>query len=487
MRVRWLLAPAVVTLLTAAPPAAAVPVCSDQLAGVNERCPDWVAAYNHTGRGGRGEDIARDLALSPDGATIYVTGQSHDDQTAADQAVVAINAASGATLWSSRYDATGSFDTGSSIAVSPDGGRVFAAGRSIGPDGSFDWATTAYDAASGAPLWAARYATEGMDRTWGVETAPDGETVYVVGESNGGDLAAAAYDAETGAVRWEAVEDDGGHEFALDIGVAPDGGTLYAAGLGASPTTGMDLVVVAFRTAPEGDEDAGSVRWTSKVDGGERGAETFAGFDVGAETLALAGFTSGNTQALTVSLDPATGAERWRALAAATFGDSDHRDSVAIGGERVFRIARVSGATQDSWQFATFAYDRADGSLVWSESQGSEPLIKDIAKSVTATADGSRVFVSGYSVVPYGETNGLRIEPGKILTVSYDGATGARRWVAQHNQSGVGADFANSLAVSPNGQRLFVGGTFITSGVFVWPTDLSMAYAYDYGVVAYPA
>lgn len=476
-------------LAVGVPGASAAPVCSDQLVGINERCPEWVASYNHTGRGGRGEDIGRDLALSPDGSTVYVTGQSRDDATADDQAVVAVDAATGATTWVGRYDATGSFDTGSSVAVAPDGARVFVAGRSIGADGSFDWATVAYDAATGARLWDARYATPGMDRTWGVAPSPDGETVFVAGESNGGDIATVAYDAATGEPRWEAIYDNGGHELAFDIGVAPDGTTVYAAGISGAPATGMDLVVVAFRAAAEEEDAAGSIRWVSRLDGGGRGAETFAGFDVdaGGDALAIAGFTNGDQQTLTAALDPATGAERWRVLAAGSPGDGDHRDSVAIGGGRVLRIARVTTSTESSWQFSTVAYDADDGAVAWSATQGSEPFIKDIAKSVTLSPDGARVFVSGYSVVPYGETNGLRIEPGKITTVAYDAATGARRWVAQHNQSGVGADFPNALAVSPDGGRVFVGGTFITSGVFIWPTDLSMAYAYDFGVVAYDA
>ena len=465
----------------------AAPVCSDQLAGINERCPDWVASYSHTGRGGRDEDIGRDLALGPDGSTVYVTGQSRDDATGDDQAVVAVDAATGTTRWVGRYDATGSFDTGSSVAVAPDGARVFVTGRSVGGDGSFDWATVAYDAATGARLWDARYATPGMDRTWGVAPSPDGETVFVAGESDGGDIAAVAYDAATGELRWEATYDNGGHELALDIGVAPDGATVYAAGTSGAPVTGTDLVVVAFRAVAEGEDEAGSIRWVSRLDGGSRTAETFAGFDVdaGDGTLAIAGFTNGDTQTLTAVIEPASGAERWRALAAGYPGDGDHRDSVAVGGGRVVRIARITTSTESSWQFSTVAYDAEDGSVAWTAEQGTEPFIKDVAKSVALSPDGARVFVSGYSVVPYGETNGLRIEPGKITTVAYDAASGTRRWVAQHNQSGVGADFPTALAVSPDGGRLFVGGTFITSGVFVWPTDLSMAYAYDFGVVAY--
>jgi hypothetical protein len=43
------------------------------------------------------------------------------------------------------------------LGVSPDGTTVFVSGTSIGRDGSFDYATVAYDASTGHGLWLARY------------------------------------------------------------------------------------------------------------------------------------------------------------------------------------------------------------------------------------------------------------------------------------------------------------------------------------------
>ncbi|HEX9824439.1 MAG TPA: PQQ-binding-like beta-propeller repeat protein, partial [Actinomycetota bacterium] len=464
----------------------------DQVTGVNERCPTWAGAYNHTGRGGRGEDIGRDLAVSPDGTTVYITGQSQDDVSGDDQAIVAFDAATGALRWASRYTQSGnSFDTGSGLAVAPDGSRVYAVGRSIGADGSWDWVTAAYRASDGLRLWESRYETALSDRTWAVEASPDGSAVFVVGEVNGADVGAAAYDAATGELLWDGVYDGGGTDWALQIGVAPDGETVYAAGTSGAATTGVDLVTVAFRAVPEGDDEAGSVRWASRVDGGDRGPEIFGGFDLApdGETLAIAGYTTvgGVSKTLTAVVDAASGAERWRGLAAGGAADSDMRDTVAIGGGRVVRVTRDAGPTGENSQYVTIAYDLADGSVDWTATQGGGPNMKDHAKTVAFSPDEARVFVSGYSVFPYGETGGFRIEPGHIMTVSYDAASGARRWVALHNQSGVGADFAVGVVPSPNGQRVFVGGTFITSGTHVWASDATMAYAYDFGVVAYPA
>ena len=53
-----------------------------------------------------------------------------------------------ARRWASRYNAHGA-DTASSVAVSPGGATVFVTGRSRGATSNFDYATVAYNAATG--------------------------------------------------------------------------------------------------------------------------------------------------------------------------------------------------------------------------------------------------------------------------------------------------------------------------------------------------
>jgi hypothetical protein len=71
------------------------------------------------------------------------------------------------------------------------------------------------------------------------------------------------------------------------------------------------------------------------------------------------------------------------------------------------------------------------------------------------------------------------------MTVAYDADSGAREWVAHHNESGVGADVA--VDIEAGADRVYLGGTFVFSGVYLYPTAEAKAYAYDFGVVAYPA
>jgi len=97
----------------------------------------------------------------------------------------------GAKLWLQRYNGPGNgSDAGSSVAVSPDGGAVFVTGQSKGatPDtDSSDYLTAAYNAATGARLWTARYNGPGTyDYAQAVAVSPDGATVFVTGSSEQG-------------------------------------------------------------------------------------------------------------------------------------------------------------------------------------------------------------------------------------------------------------------------------------------------------------
>ena len=85
---------------------------------------------------------------------------------------MAYSAATGARLWVKRYNGPASkADRAASVAVSPGGTRVFVTGSSetstpsVEHPGFYDdYATVAYDAATGAQLWVKRY--NGPARLW---------------------------------------------------------------------------------------------------------------------------------------------------------------------------------------------------------------------------------------------------------------------------------------------------------------------------------
>ncbi|MBI4729360.1 MAG: hypothetical protein HY775_07630 [Acidobacteria bacterium] len=101
----------------------------------------WEARYNGPPNY---YDEAYSLAVSPDGARVYVTGESYGSGGNYDYATLAYDSSSGAQLWEARYNGPGnSFDVARSLAVSPDGARVYVTGESYGSGGNYDYETTA--------------------------------------------------------------------------------------------------------------------------------------------------------------------------------------------------------------------------------------------------------------------------------------------------------------------------------------------------------
>jgi hypothetical protein len=128
------------------------------------------------------------VAAGPGGHTVYVTGSSEGVTSGADYATVAYNAATGALQWVRRYNGPGNAaDTSQAIAVTPDGQKVIVTGRSYGAANPFDYATIASSTATGAALWVNRYNGPGndSDEAFALAVSPQGGAVYVTGSSYG--------------------------------------------------------------------------------------------------------------------------------------------------------------------------------------------------------------------------------------------------------------------------------------------------------------
>ena len=137
----------------------------------------------------RGYDHANALAVSPDGSTVFVIGQTSTGPSTRAYATVAYRADSGATVWSRRYEGpTGGYSSANAVAVAPDGTRVYVTGESVGRGTAGDYATVAYRARDGAKVWSARYdgpSSDG-DLALAVAVSPDGARVFVTGGSEHG-------------------------------------------------------------------------------------------------------------------------------------------------------------------------------------------------------------------------------------------------------------------------------------------------------------
>src|SRR5439155_363975 len=243
---------------------------------------------------------------------------SYDPNTSYDYATVAYDAASGTRRWVARYNGPGnSNDFATALAVSPDGGSVFVTGYSFDPNSSFDYATVAYDAASGTRRWVARYngPGNGDDVAYGLAVSPSGAAVFVTGYSSGSstslDYATVAYDAAGGTRRWVARYNGPGNvdDVATAVGADPDGATVFVTGYSSGSNTSLDYATVAY------DAAGGTQRWVARYKGPGNGDDGAYALGVGRQgrTVFVTGSSSGSKTTFdyaTVAYDAASGTQR---------------------------------------------------------------------------------------------------------------------------------------------------------------------------------
>jgi DNA-binding beta-propeller fold protein YncE len=364
----------------------------------------WIKLYK--GGPGGGCDFDNAVAVSPDGNTVFVTGECGGTASeVADYATVAYNAATGAQLWVKLYNGVGTVNYGNSLAVSPNGKTVFVTGESDSVDFVAQYATVAYNAATGAQLWVTRYGGPGSssDIAHSVAVSPSGNTVFVTGVSNSStftftDDATVAYNAATGAQLWverhSGIQDtDNGYKNSL--AVSPTGGAVYVTGIhGSASSTGAGYDTIAYNAA------TGAQQWAKRYS------------------------SSGGALSVAVSPDGST---------------------VFTTGE-TFRSARGIG-------YATVAYNAAAGAQLWAKSYvgnvGAIP--RALAYSVAVSPSGGTVYITGLSWKAGFE----------YATIAYNAATGAQQWIklyaipGNNSTEGVGPV---AEAVSPTSGTVIVTG-----------------------------
>src|SRR5258708_31049997 len=134
------------------------------------RCP---------GRGG----VMAVAALSCAGLLAAGLGAATSAAASASRGSMARPAGSGSRLWVSIYQGPWSGAAAIAVAVSPDGGTVFVTGQSEGEQtfGHLDYATVAYNASTGAQLWVSRYngPANGQDIAPPIAVSPAGSPAFV--------------------------------------------------------------------------------------------------------------------------------------------------------------------------------------------------------------------------------------------------------------------------------------------------------------------
>lgn len=470
-----------------ATPTAPAPTCV-QLQSVSDRCPEWTSTFDHDTTGPElSIDLTADAVLSPDGARVFMTGRSNDDDSGGDFATLAYDASTGARLWTARYDRPGAGDEfPNDLVLSPDGSRVYVTGTAdsgVGSSGDSRFATVAYDAATGQELWVATRdgLTVGNDRSEAVSPSPDGELVYVTGSSpgEGGDLdiVTVAYNATDGTEVWAARHDgiSGFGDTPVGIQVSPDGRRVYIVGNENvnPPTQGTSLDFVAIAYEASDPERLGQPLWVSRYDGPGQAFDvpTAVGLSPNGSRLFIAGVSERSVGArdfATVAYETTSGEQAWVSRFEGPQTDWPHALAVAPSGESIYVTGRSFNGDASSYDFATVAYDSATGEQKWvSQFATPGPLI-DRATAIAVSPGGEHVYVAGSSALADSGSGcaigdsynclGKRNLAG-LVTVAYAANTGAQTWMGRV-QGTTATETGSAAAVLVGSGSVLVAGSF---------------------------
>jgi hypothetical protein len=410
----------------------------------------WLARYNGPGRG---SDQAFSLAASPDGSEVFVTGSSAGSGTGNDYATLAYDASSGTKNWLARYNGKDDLDDDAqSLAVGPDGSKVFVTGYTTTVASGRDFATVSYDATNGAELWAKRYngPASGEDSAASLAVSVDGSKVFVTGYSSGGannDFATVAYDSATGAKLWIMRYDGpaGRDDEAYSVAVSWDGSKVFVTGGSPGVGTGEDYATVAY------DASTGAELWAKRFNSRMNGFDLARSIQAGADgsMVFVTGVSNGDYGS--VAYDASTGATLWVARYDGTGGHSEARSmAVSPDGSKVFVTGQSEGAPSLD-DYATLAYEASTGTQLWAKRYDGPAGGEDEASAIAASPDGSKVFVTGQS-------QGGQSQFTNYATLAYDATNGGALWAKRYNSQASDIDVAWAIAVNPNGSKVFVTG-----------------------------
>src|SRR5262249_10192817 len=136
----------------------------------------WVADLSQPGA----TVIPAGMALGPDGGTLFVSAFT-GGAAPAQYVTVAYDASTGGTIWRAKYHSSVNVDVARALAVTPDGTTVFVTGY---PLLDRSWHTVAYDATTGHQRGVATVTLGDTVRALAI--SPDGSELFVAGSTGEG-------------------------------------------------------------------------------------------------------------------------------------------------------------------------------------------------------------------------------------------------------------------------------------------------------------
>jgi WD40 repeat protein len=359
----------------------------------------WLERFQGMGRHPRGSAGVPSITVSPDGATVYVAGDlargGHNDYL-----VIAYNAATGAQRWVVTPLAFASIAHVDAVAVSPDSATVYITGTQdfFGGIASKSYDTIALNAATGATKWNTntKFSPHVFHEVTSIAVSPDGSTVFI-----GGSSGTVAYNAATGAQLWLDAYKQAYRRDPVSLAVSPDSATVYVTSSGSAPGSGGQHYWTAALNATTGAQ-----LWQATY----RGAGTAENVAATAIALSPDGsqvYVTGAAVAgkfTTIDYNAATGTQAWLQQSPNVGGTVQTPAFLAVSPDGS-EVAVTGASDQASGQFGyqTAVFDAATGAPRWSATyqgtgEASQPA------GITFSQSGAQVTVTGTSGPPSGQS-----------------------------------------------------------------------------------
>lgn len=324
-------------------------------------------------------------------------------------------------------------------------------------------------AAPGDRIWTATYSSDEMfELGVGAVLAPDGSRLYVTGYQGNGsddDFATVAYDATTGTRIWVSIYDGGGRDRTTAISVDPDGSRVYVTGVSPAAGNRGDFTTVAYNAT------SGQELWVARYDGPAHKLDEPTCIAVSASQVLVTGASQSGRDpnyfdATTVVYDAATGQESWTATVAHD-KSSDPAGQCAVSPDgAAFYVAGLHRTGLSRASAFTIGYAATSGLVLWTRRYDGTRSSWESAHTIAISPDGSRLYVAGITDVRGTED---------YLTLAYDADSGVLRWRRIHHERFY--EYPFGLTVAPDGETLLVSGdagskfltlAYSSDGVELW-------------------
>lgn len=448
-----------------------------------ERCERWFATYDAKPvAGARGDQFTAQVLVNA--TTVFTLVKNvalppSDPYAATGSAtLVAYDKTTGAVRWTTDR-ADRAYDSPREAVLSPDGTRVYVSGAAYDgfPVGATDsrLTTTAYDAATGAVIWARAWDNrpDGTDSSKGIATSPSGDEVYVTGVTTtlAGDLdyVTLAYRASDGRALWQQTYTgprDKGQDAPFGIAVTADGTTLAVTGWSDGTVEfDADYATVAYDLRHKGRR-----LWVARYDGiGAHRSDRAMAVAADANRFYVTGDSWAGTSGsaydyATVAYDARTGRPAWDARWSGGRGGFNSPTAVAASHGRVVVTGQATAAAGDDGNDAgTVAFDALTGKRLWQSTFG-PPRHDDYGRGLALSGDGATAYVvtSDIPIVQYTALAHLSL-------LAYDTATGLVRW--QSALDPAPGDALHGASVAAYGDTVAVAGDVTRSADPLGPPD----------------